>query len=122
MNGGHGSTEFGEGSGDPGILGQWIESREDGGRRACARVRRIGAERGTRRRPTAFERARACDRGEKREAGGSGGEDATRHGAGVGPGPDHRRRPDRVLADRGSAAAPASGALCFEQERAAPSR
>jgi hypothetical protein len=31
MNGDHGSAEFKEGSGNPGIPSQWTEAREDGG-------------------------------------------------------------------------------------------
>jgi hypothetical protein len=60
----------------------------------------------------AFESARggAVERIRGR-LGGSGGEDATQREAGVGPSPD-----------RVPAAARAGGALCFEQERAAPGR
>jgi hypothetical protein len=65
------------------------------------------------RRSVAFERAQACDIREKREAGGSGGEDATRRVAGMGLGLDQQAAP-RVPADRGSAVARASGTLCFE--------
>jgi hypothetical protein len=61
-------------------------------------VRRSGAERGMGRRLlNALERAVEGKRG--RQGGGSGGEDATWHRAGVGPGPD------LVPADRGPAAA-----------------
>jgi hypothetical protein len=45
------------------------------------------------RRSVAFERAQARDIGEKREAGGSGGEDATRRVAGMGLGPDQQAAP-----------------------------
>jgi hypothetical protein len=43
-----------------------------------------------------FEHARARSRGEKREAGGSGGKYTTRRGVGVGPGPDLRAAPRPV--------------------------
>jgi hypothetical protein len=75
MNGGHDSAEFGEGSDDPGVLGRWTESMEDEGGGGMLQHGREGAEqkRGMGWRPTAFECAWARGRGEKREAGGSGG-------------------------------------------------
>jgi hypothetical protein len=83
-------------------------------------ARRSRAERGTGRWPAAFEHARAHSRGEKREEGGSKGEDATRRRVGVRPGLDQRAAPDRVGTDRGPTTVRVGGALCFEQERAAP--
>jgi hypothetical protein len=74
MNGGHDSAEFGEGSGVPGVRGQWTKSREDGGGGGVLeRGRESGTKRGMGWRPVAFDCAWARGRGEKREAGGSGG-------------------------------------------------
>jgi hypothetical protein len=45
MNDGHGSAEFGEGSGVPGVRGQWTKSREDGGGGGVLERGREGAAR-----------------------------------------------------------------------------